>query len=265
MEDYLRSLLKVDLEQQSKLIMRALGSQPGYKALVHLDYYATRAVDQVGLHKDTTGHNVFAVLNYINDDPMLGPEFIDDPAPIKSRNPGWYRDDIWANLPGYLRSGAPWAEIDTDTWVWPEAMLRALQWVRWYQKSEESKGKMAASILPKDGLVSFVDELIFHATPIAGHRTDSTWANQARYLHAGASFPTLEKDGRHSTDILNLFEAHVKKDRIERRMSAHYDNGKHIETGLLVPGAKSGGVRKFFRLWMCIVPEHWYKANAKYT
>lgn len=266
MEQYLRSLLTVDLDQQCKLIQRALDSKRGdYKAIVHLDYYATRDVDQVGLHKDTTGHNVFAVLNYLNDNPMLGPEYIDDPAPIKSANPGWHRDDIWATLPGYTRSGAPWAEIAKDKYVWPDALIEALQWARMYPANTDSQGKMAASILPKDALVSFVDELIFHATPIAGLRTERPAKDHERYLHAGASFPTLLKDGKHSGDILKLFEAHVKKDRVERRMSAHYNNGVHIETGLEVPGAKSGGVRRFFRLWMCIVPAHWYKANAKYT
>jgi hypothetical protein len=266
MEDYLRSLLTVDLDLQTKLIQRALASQPGYKAIVHLDYYATRDVDQVGLHKDTTGHNVFAVLNYINDDPMLGPEYIDDPAPIKSRNPGWYKDKCWAKgLDAYLRSGAPWAKIAQNKWVWPEALIEALQWVRDDPPNKDSQGKMASSILPKDALVTFVDELIFHATPLAAHRADVNWSNQARYLNAGVSFPTLEKGGVHSTDFLYLFTPDVKKARVERRMSAHYDNGVHIETGLMVPGAKSGGVRKFFRLWICIVPDHWYTANAAYT
>ena len=79
-------------------------------------------------------------------------------------------------------------------------------------------------------------------------------------MHAGVSFPTIMKGKfpAEPKDILNLFEPHVKVDRIQRRMSAHYDQGKHIETGLLVPGAKSGGVRKFFRLWITIVPDHWY-------
>jgi hypothetical protein len=266
MEDYLRSLLKVDLSLQSQLVQRALASEDGFRAVVHLDYYATRAVDQVGLHKDTTGHNLFAILNYINDDPMLGPEFIDDPAPIESVNPGFYRKDLWSTLEGYKRSGAPWAEVGDDKYVWPQDLVRALSRVRTNPPNTESQGKLASSILPKDGLVSFTDELIFHATPIAGHRHEIPWANTARYLHAGVSFPTLMK-GKYPalpTEILNLFEPHVKVDRVQRRMSAHYDQGVHIETGLLVPGAKSGGVRKFFRLWICITPKHWYKRLPAY-
>lgn len=263
MEDYLRSLLTVDLELQSELVKRALKSDPGFRALVHLDYYATRAVDQVGLHKDTTGNNLFAVLNYINDDPMLGPEYIDDPAPFRTVNPGYYKEDRWSTFKTdveWKRSGAPWAEIGDDKYVWPQPLLEALNKVRRFPPNDESTGKLASSVLPKDGLVSFVDELIFHATPIAAHRHDVPWANQPRYMHAGVSFPTIMKGKfpAEPKDILNLFEPHVKVDRIQRRMSAHYDQGKHIETGLLVPGAKSGGVRKFFRLWITIVPDHWY-------
>jgi len=272
LEDYLRSLLKVDLELQSKLVERILACQPGFKALVHIDYYATRSVDKVGLHKDTNGNNLFAVLDYINEDPMLGPEYIDDPAPMRTENPGYYlADEIYANLEGITRSGAPWASLDKDPktgedrYVWPNDLIWALQNVRMSPPNQDSNGKLHGCVLPKDALVSFVDELIFHATPVVGHRTEAKLDDLPRYLHAGVTFPTVMKDHAPYDKSLNIFEAYVKQDRVERRMSAHYTNEVHDETGLAIPGAKSGGVRRFFRLWICIVPEHWYKPNAKYT
>jgi hypothetical protein len=47
-------------------------------------------------------------------------------------------------------------------------------------------------------------------------------------------------------------------------LSAHYDHGTHIESGLTIPGSTSDGVRKFFRLWICITPKHWYEALPPY-
>ncbi|HKP98199.1 MAG TPA: hypothetical protein VJ385_20885 [Fibrobacteria bacterium] len=263
MEDYLRALLRKDLEEQVELVKRALESQDGYRAVVHLDYYATRSTTQVGLHKDTTGNNVFAVLHYINDDPMLGPEYIDDPAPIRTANEGYYYDRYWSAIgDDYYRQAAPWAILKDGMCTWPDALLEGLQIAR-EAGGSKSRGKMACSILPRDGLVAFVDELIFHATPIEGHRVDDTSDEAVRYLSAGVTVVSLMKAGV-DPGKLNIFGTKSYADRIKRRLSATYDKGTHLQTGLTIPGAKSGGVRKFFRLWICIVPEHWYTPLPPY-
>jgi hypothetical protein len=140
-----------------------------------------------------------------------------------------------------------------------------LQKARLSAKSDVSRGKLASSILPKDGLVTFVDELIFHATPIEGHRADTPATNAVRYLSAGVTVTSLVKGKFVTFDPVNIFGTKTHSTRIQRRMSAHYDNGTHIETGLTIPGSKSGGVRKFFRLWICVVPKHWYETLPEYA
>jgi len=286
LEDYLASLLTVDLAAQVQLIQRALSSQPGFRAVVHLDYYATRSTAQVGLHKDTSGNNVFAVLHYLNDEPMLGPEYIDDPAPIKTVVDGYYDDQYWSTIDGkYRRQSAPWAIVKKGKWVqdqwryvwqekctWPNKLLDALQYARESTDDLTARGKMAASILPKDGLVTFVDELIFHATPIEGYRVDpDTEASEAkkamalRTVNAGVTVVSVLENGGQFLGTLNLFGQRDYAHRIKRRMSAHYLNGVHQETGLTIPGATSGGVRRFFRLWICILPDNWYEPLPAYT
>lgn len=279
MEDYLRTLLLDDLVGQSEVIDRALKSEPGYRAVVHIDYYATRSTTQVGLHKDTNGNNVFAVLHYINDEPMLGPEYIDDPAPIRSRENGYYPSETWAKLAAlpkgdkYYRQGAPWAKVGesvsedgetvTSAYTWPRPLLQALQKARVPLK-DITKYKMSYETLPKDGLVTFVDELIFHATPITAHRTDSQAELAVRYLSGGAQVISLIDDKGLAPGFVNLFGTRAHADRVKRRLSAHYSAGVHVESGIGLPGSTSGGVRKFFRLWICIVPDHWYSKLPAY-
>lgn len=279
-EDYLKSLLMNDLLAQSALIDRALRSEPGYRAVVHLDYYATRSTNQVQLHKDTNGNNVFAVLHYINDVPMLGPEYIDDPAPIKSREDGYYPKETWAKLPAipngdkYYRQGAPWAKVGetvsedgetvTSRYTWPTPLLDALQAARVPLK-DHTQYEMSYETLPKEGLVTFVDELIFHATPLTMHRIDYPGDDAVRILSAGAQVVSLIDDKNGGTTFINLFGTRSHATRVKRRLSAHYKDGVHTESGLGVPGSTSGGVRKFFRLWICIVPDHWYTKLPDYT
>jgi hypothetical protein len=285
LEDYLTSLLTVDLAEQVQLVKRALGTQPGFRSVVHIDYYATRSTTQIGLHKDTNGNNVFAVLHYLNDEPMLGPEYIDDPAPIKTIVEGYYDDRHFAPIDDkFRRQSAPWAKIKKAQWVqqewrmvrqenctWPTKLLDALHYARHSTKDLTSRGKMAASILPKDGLVSFVDELIFHATPIEGYRVDPDTVSEdekaaaLRSVNAGVTVVSMLYDGQQFSGSLNLFGQKDYATRIKRRMSAHYDNGVHLETNLAIPGATSGGVRRFFRLWICLMPDNWYEPLPAYT
>jgi hypothetical protein len=286
LEDYLTSLLTVDLAEQVQLIKRALGSQPGFRSVVHIDYYATRSTTQVGLHKDTNGNNVFAVLHYLNDEPMLGPEYIDDPAPIKTVVDGYYPSNIYSKLDDkYRRQSAPWAvlkksKIVQKDWrfvrehycTWPAKFLNALHYARHSTKDLSARGKMASSILPKDGLVSFVDELIFHATPIEGFRVDpDTEASEdkkaaaLRTVNAGVTVVSMLENGGSFTGSVNLFGQRDYAHRVQRRMSAHYQNGVHLETNLAIPGATSGGVRRFFRLWICLMPDNWYEPLPAFT
>lgn len=278
-EDYLRALLTNDLLGQSELISRALQSEPGYRAVVHLDYYATRSSNQVQLHKDTNGNNVFAVLHYINDVPMLGPEYIDDPAPIRSRQDGYYPAEAWAKLPAikkgkkYYRQGAPWAKVgqeaseDGETviskYTWPTPLLDALQKARVPLK-DYTQYEMSYETLPKEGLVAFVDELIFHATPLTMHRIEYPGEDAVRILSAGAQVVSLIDDKGGVPKFINLFGTRSHATRVKRRLSAHYSQGVHVESGLGIPGSTSGGVRKFFRLWICIVPDHWYSTLPAY-
>ncbi len=274
---YLRSLLTNELYDEAECARHILSLKSGYRCIVHFDYYASRATGQFALHKDTNGMNLFAVLHYLNADPIVGPEYIDDLAPIPPKTytgdgsvAGYYDDDVY-NQVGWGRMSAPWSKVADDKYVWPKVLLDSLQ---------EARGtgrRLEYSPLPSNGLVSFVDELVFHSTPMLSMRPPTgTSDSELRSLAAGATIPSTLKqvDGRWKlpgsvdsremafggTGAIPLFSTRDYGHRIRRRMSVNLSNEDTTLYGLPIPSAVSGGVRRFWRLWIAIAPTEWYKA-----
>jgi hypothetical protein len=212
-------------------------------------------------------------LHYLNADPIVGPEYIDDPGPLDVRTVqgrpvnGFYAN--YTHIAQWARMGAPWAEIDPGappavppSYVWPRALLTALQGSRGHSTTLEH------APLPAYGLVSFVDELIFHATPMLSKRPPAgTTDKDIRYLSAGATIPGSigqRPDGSWypNSDYLPAFGTRNYANKVRRRMSVNIDqlaaNNEVFLGGLPIPSAVSGGVRKFWRLWMGITPSAWY-------
>jgi hypothetical protein len=259
--EYVRTLLRGDLYDESRLIRAALLTERDYRGVIHLDYYASRSTAKNGLHKDTNGTNVFACLHYLNAEPIVGPEHIDDPGPIAVRTykgakvEGFYEENVYSKHRGWARMGAPWAKIADDKYVWPKALLGGLQLAR------GNRPTMEYSALPANGLVSFVDELIFHATPMLGQREQG--AADERSLSAGATIPGTVKQTENgwspNDGYINVYGAKDYGQRIQRRMSLNLSEEEKTIFDLPIPHAESGGLRRFWRLWMAITPAHWYR------
>lgn len=113
-----------------------------WRVVVEVHYYRRRNKQQANLHKDTLGQTMFVNLNYTNDQPIPGPEFIVNPPLHKT-----HERAIEQNLP-------------------PEFMSDLKQ----TRDNLPPPKLIETKIVPPHGVVSFVDEAIHHATPLLGHR-----------------------------------------------------------------------------------------------
>ena len=119
-------------------------------------------------------------------------------------------------------------------YYWPEELLKQLEEARGQLRDDRT---LHAVNLEPFGLISFVDELIYHATPIRRSRTQEIGL---------FSKVKLERKAR---DIL--------PPKLERRMSFDLKNSVEI------PSETGGATRRsFLRLWVSIVPKDWYTPLA---
>jgi hypothetical protein len=266
LEAYLWELITVEMADEMALVQEALqGEADYYRAVVQVDYYAFRTLKNIGLHKDTVGNTLFVALHYINEEQMQGPEYVDDPAPMRPKDGhGFYNDRVYLTTVGdEQRRGAPWAKVadvsDRPKYVWPDDLLRALQAVR---KPPDEADYLDTATLPPNGLITFVDELVFHATPSPMLRKDvsdlepDATAERQRHINSGVSIPGTG-DPAASPPHLNVFGERTFQRRIRRRLSEALARGETLpsSTGSSDPTSK----RKFWRVWLSVVPKHWYE------
>jgi hypothetical protein len=257
---YLKALLGTDMRDEVATVGAALeGHKDNYRAVVHIDYYASREVTTVALHKDTIGNSLFVALHYLNGNEMMGPEYIDDPGPIAPQvvegTQGYYRDEVYLRHVQKFRRGAPWAAIDkSSNYVWPVPLLDALQLARVGRGL--SGFVQGYKTLPPNGLITFIDELVFHTTPFMDMREAGLDTQPTRLTNSGVTIAGYPSDQADSA-VLAIFGERNYRLRVQRRLSTEIRN----ETDL--PPAKDGDgpnpVRKFWRLWVTIVPRNWYR------
>jgi GNAT superfamily N-acetyltransferase len=114
----------------------------GWKAVVEVHYYYNRSSGQINFHKDTEGQTLFVNLTYINDEEMLGPEYISKPPRIPD-----HEENLKKALPGQI-----------------------------FQDFEKVYGQLPdpthieATFLPKYGTAAFSDPFLHHTTPHRGPR-----------------------------------------------------------------------------------------------
>jgi hypothetical protein len=140
---------------------------------VEVHYYRTRAKVKPYLHKDTLGETLFVNLNYITNHEIAGPEFVKNPLPVPEHD-----RRIGRSL--------------------PPAFLEHLDAAR---RDLPLPTEITASTIPANGVVSFVDEMIHHMTPLYGHRkvTAAKLATflqtkyAARYAKALADYGAYQK------------------------------------------------------------------------
>lgn len=129
------------------LVKSGLLKDPGWEILVEIHYYRDRSSSQTRLHKDTLGQTLFVNLNYVNDNPIQGPEFIMNPDLGGKTMNKTYLEYMQQKLP-------------------PE-FIKDIEEVKTYYGEPTEIGM---SEIPAHGVVSFVDEAMHHKTPTMGHR-----------------------------------------------------------------------------------------------
>lgn len=121
----------------------ATSDKPGWKIVVEIHYYRERSTTTNRFHQDTFGSTLFVNLNYLNQSPIIGPEYV-----IKPLENERHIKNIKGSLP---------PEFILDR----EEVLSHIPDPDIIELVEE---------IPEYGYVAFVDELIAHSSPTSRHR-----------------------------------------------------------------------------------------------
>lgn len=117
----------------------------GNAIVVSVDYYYDRPKNRVGLHKDSVGRTMFVNLNFNNKQEMAGPEYILNPEKVDA-----HQKHVEDKLPAEFQN-----DVNDARTQLPNAEDTGIQ----------------NSILEPNGMISFVDELVHHSTPVMAKRT----------------------------------------------------------------------------------------------
>lgn len=124
----------------------------GYVIGIEVNYYANRlgAGAQPGFHKDTAGDNIFVNLIFDNDETIEGTEWFADVEEPSAARDAWQKKV----LPKAYQTDLTRARKDLDTTL-----------------GETGKtGDVQGGTVGKHAYVSWVDDLVWHATPTAVQR-----------------------------------------------------------------------------------------------
>ncbi len=170
--------------------------------LVEVHYYRNRFQTTPQLHKDTKGQTLFVNLNYANEEEIAGPEFVVNPTERKE-----HRQQIKNTLP-----------------------TKYLRHVKKAKANLPDPTEIGASVIPRYGVVSFVDELIHHATPLLRSRTKPIRADKldeylqgkypTEYAKAVAAYDAYQRSGYSyavSATVGSWLASFVSSSELERR------------------------------------------------
>lgn len=120
----------------------ASDAESGWKVVVEVHYYRTRPTTNNVFHKDTLGTTLFVNLNYLNNEKIVGPEFVINPLDNEK-----HMSDIAQSLPEEFLQDRNTVMDQLDQ---PE-IIEVVE-------------------VPEYGFVAFVDEMINHSSPTTEHR-----------------------------------------------------------------------------------------------
>jgi hypothetical protein len=234
--DYLRQLLGTELKDIVEVTKAAAASGNKRRSVISLDYYSNRSTVTSNLHKDTMGITLFVALHYLNPTQMLGPEFIYDKWPLKVlQGEGKYNFSPFQQPDTDKYDGrfqAPWKKI-REHYFWPRQLLKDLEEARAQLPDDRTLHHVN---LGANGLITFVDELIYHATPLNRSRT------------------AQDLDERFKSVKFGGFDFHVVPDKLKRSVSFSLQRGEQLPS--ITGGAAT---RCFVRLWISVCDRDWYE------
>lgn len=120
------------------------------QVVLRIDAQLGRHKERLEFHKDMAGAMLFNNLVFRNDAQLLATEWSVDLQPPP------------AQKLAALRSG------------WPPELLTQLTQARPAMAARLPQPRIEGGLLPEDGYVSWVEELVWHATPIPTHRESYT-------------------------------------------------------------------------------------------
>ena len=237
--DYIQSILANELSELCAIALRSAESSGGSHHVVgSLDWYADRNVDNHALHKDTMGSTLFVALHYANDAPILGAEYIYDFWPMDSHG-----DHPPPGSKAFWRANSPWRE---GAVAWPRELLHGLEHARKMIDRPSGGPVVYCQPMGKNGLITFVDELIYHATPLEGRRSP---------LERAKLYSTVSIGGKeHNLPIAGLWRDGDPSGN-ERR--EEYAIARSVSQERLTLPVRDGGKRRFARLWISVQPVNW--------
>lgn len=138
----INTLATMEQAQQLEYLQKSKIIGDEWRVIIEIHYYRDRDTRQTKFHKDTKGKTLFVNLNFVNDGPIPGPEYIINPTTNEE-----YEACVAQNL--------------------PEVFVEDLQYA---QEKLGAPDSIGATTIPAKGVVAFVDEAIHHKTPTWGHR-----------------------------------------------------------------------------------------------
>ncbi len=217
---------------------------PKYCVTLSLDFYYTRPLTLLGLHKDTTGNTLFVGLHYNNMQNMVGPEYMYD---------FWPKFNQRSYSPHH--TGKP-GNVDAGVFFWPKMLRDSLELARGYIKQQHGTDQdlLRVTKMSPHGLIAFVDELLFHQTPLTRRRIrgpNEKGLHERRTLFMDTAFNNLTIDVLNEIGQGNLVHQHPP--RLRRQFSQ--DKMEDYWSGRGTGGQTR---RSFVRFWAMIEPTTWF-------
>lgn len=205
-----------------------------YCVTLSLDYYYTRPLTALGLHKDTTGNTIFVGLHYNNPQRIVGPEYMYD---------FWPQFDQRSYSPHHRGKAG---DVDDGIPFWPKRLRDGLELAReaLRQDNQQDNNLLRVTTMQPNGLVAFVDELIFHQTPLTRSRKpgdEGKFADVFFNNHNIRLADVLGHDDRNQPRRL-------RRQFSESNMEEYWQNR----------ATSGGGRRSFVRFWAMLEPIQWF-------
>lgn len=227
--EYLHQLLNAELAELRNLALSIASAEEGYQAIGALDYYQDRNTDNHTFHKDTVGSTLFVALHYLNDVELLGAEYILDRqvsgGPIVS--------------PAQRRQ----TTARYNKRAWPSTLMLAMEKAR-HELPSEAVPHVHCETIEPHAIITFVDELIYHATPLEGSRPADYQETSYTEVDLGqVVFPMRSFIKNKASNARTLRRTVSEKQLTARNRDEH-------------------GKRRFARLWICIQPRSWTQVGC---
>ena len=247
-------------------LQRRASQLADYNVVVHLHYYRNREKPDQGFHKDTRGQTLFFLIQYLNEKPVYGAEWLRQRGELPAIQDGKYVIEKEGERYYLPETGLPegyhqvkrFGPADVE-YVWPLAIREDVLARR--AQHEERDDDIHVLRVGSYGAVLVVDDIIHHRTPNPNSRDD--WGTKRGTQHLQVS--TLQANNAlNESDHFEIArgrsptrEQHGKRGRSRSRSLSKERKKKEKEdpeTLARWDATFNSGPRQFFRIWVTVSP-----------